>query len=94
MESNPDWNMCIDHNGMRMGRCVHACNGNEACELDCLAGFKTRQMDCPCEVSISLVASSTSLVRPIYCNLCYSKIVLVGVLVRIILVQRQQLYQS
>ena len=53
MESNPDWNMCIDHNGMRMGRCVHACNGNEACELDCLAGFKTRQLDCPCEVSIS-----------------------------------------
>ena len=52
MESNPDWNMCIDHNGMRMGRCVHACDGNEACELDCLTGFKTRQMDCPCEVSI------------------------------------------
>ena len=54
MESNPDWNMCIDHNGMRIGRCVHACNGNEACELDCLAGFKTRQMDCPCEVSLFL----------------------------------------
>ena len=57
MESNPDWNMCIDHNGMRMGRCVHACNGNEACELDCLAGFKSRQKDCPCEVSIFSVIS-------------------------------------
>ena len=35
-----------------MGRCVHTCNGNEPCELDCLAGFKARQMECPCEVSI------------------------------------------
>ena len=52
MESNPDWKMCFDHNGMTMARCVHACDGNEACELDCLDKFKTRQMDCPCEVSI------------------------------------------
>ena len=51
MESNPDWNACIDTNGIAMGRCVHACNGNEECEMDCLNGFKTRQMDCPCEVS-------------------------------------------
>ena len=51
MESNPDWNACIDINGIAMGRCVHARNGNEACELDCLNGFKTRQMDCPYEVS-------------------------------------------
>ena len=58
MESNLDWNMCIDNNGMRMGRCVHACNGNEACELDCLAWFKTRQMDCPCEVSILNIKGS------------------------------------
>ena len=58
MESNPDWNMCIDHNGMTMGRCVHACNENEACELNCLAGFKTRQMDCPCEVSFSVIFMS------------------------------------
>ena len=61
MESNPDWNMCIDHNGMRMGRCVHACDGNEACELDCLAGFKTRQMDCPCEVSKFFIIYMTSI---------------------------------
>ena len=52
MESNADWNICIDHNGMTMGRCVHACDGNEACELDCLNAFKIRQMNCPCEVSI------------------------------------------
>ena len=51
MKSHPDWNKCIDHNGMTMGRCVHTCNGNDACELDCLAEFKSRQMDCPCEVS-------------------------------------------
>ena len=51
MESNPDWNACIDTNGIAMGRCVHACNENEACESDCLNAFKTRQMNCPCEVS-------------------------------------------
>ena len=61
MESNADWNICIDHNGMTMGRCVHACDGNEACELDCLAGFKTRQMDCPCEVSFSVIFMSNHL---------------------------------
>ena len=62
MESNPDWNACIDTNGIAMGRCVHACNGNEECEFDCLNGFKTRQLDCPCEVSfISFILESTML---------------------------------
>ena len=59
MESNPDWNTCIDQNGSEMGRCVHACKGNEACELDCLTEFKAKQMDCPCEVSIFSVIIAT-----------------------------------
>ena len=48
VQSNPDWNNCIDTNSIAMGRCVYACQGNESCEADCLADFKTRQLDCPC----------------------------------------------
>ena len=51
LESNADWNRCIDDNGSTLGRCVHACGDDERCELDCLAEFKTRQNSCPCEVS-------------------------------------------
>ena len=54
MESNDDWNICIDSNSITMGRCVHACHGDESCEKDCLDGFKTRQLDCPCEVSLTI----------------------------------------
>ena len=60
MQSNREWNMCIDNNGITMGRCVNACNGNAACEIDCLDEFKLRQMNCPCEVSqISSCQSKT-----------------------------------
>ena len=51
VEENPDWNRCIDDNSLKLGRCVHACNDNEDCEDDCLSRFKTRQLNCPCEVS-------------------------------------------
>ena len=51
MESNLEWNKCIDANGIAMGRCVRACDGDESCELDCLTDFKSKQLDCPCEVS-------------------------------------------
>ena len=51
IESNKDWNDCIDANSITMGRCVHACNGDESCENACLIGFKYRQLDCPCEVN-------------------------------------------
>ena len=51
VEENPDWNRCIDDNSLKLGRCVHACNDNEECEADCLSRFKTRQLNCPCEVS-------------------------------------------
>ena len=50
MENNQDWNRCIDDNSLTLGRCVYNCNNNEQCEDDCLARFKTRQLDCPCEV--------------------------------------------
>ena len=33
-----------------MGRCIYACNNEEACEDQCVDQFKTRQFDCPCEV--------------------------------------------
>ena len=52
VEDNPDWNRCIDDNSLKLGRCVYACENNQECEDDCLSRFKTRQFDCPCEVSL------------------------------------------
>ena len=49
LETNQDWNLCIDDNGATLGRCVYACNGNLDCEIDCLDSFKSRQANCPCE---------------------------------------------
>ena len=54
MESDPDWNNCIDNNGSGMARCVRACVGEESCELNCLSGFKAEQLNCPCEVGKTL----------------------------------------
>jgi len=51
MESDPDWNKCIDNNGSEMARCVRACDSDESCELNCLTQFKSKQLNCPCEVS-------------------------------------------
>ena len=50
-EENQDWNRCIDDNSLTLGRCVYNCQNNEQCEEDCLARFKIRQLDCPCEVT-------------------------------------------
>ena len=50
LETNQDWNICIDDNGATLGRCVYACDGNESCEAECLDSFKSRQANCPCEV--------------------------------------------
>ena len=50
VEENQDWNRCIDDNSLALGRCVYNCTNNEQCEDDCLARFKTRQLNCPCEV--------------------------------------------
>ena len=50
VEENQDWNRCIDDNSLTLGRCVYNCQNNEQCEDDCLVRFKTRQLDCPCEV--------------------------------------------
>ena len=60
VEENPDWNRCIDDNSLKLGRCIHACDNNQECEDDCLSRFKTRQLNCPCEVSISLIISNDS----------------------------------
>ena len=54
LDTNEDWNMCIDDNGATLGRCVYACDGNESCETDCLDSFKLRQANCPCEVTAQL----------------------------------------
>ena len=50
IEENHEWNRCIDDNSLALGRCVYDCENNVQCEDDCLARFKTRQLDCPCEV--------------------------------------------
>ena len=52
MQSNADWNTCIDSNSIKMGRCVHSCDGDVSCENDCLAEFKSLQIRCPCEVRL------------------------------------------
>ena len=57
VETNMDWNMCIDNNGSILGRCVHACNGKETCEMECLKSFKDRQTNCPCEVNRNSMSS-------------------------------------
>ena len=49
VENNQDWNRCIDDNSLTHGRCLYNCHNNEQCEDDCLARFKTRQLECPCE---------------------------------------------
>ena len=50
IEENQDWNRCINENSLTLGRCVYKCENNQQCEDDCLAGFKTRHLNCPCEV--------------------------------------------
>ena len=50
VEQNEDWNRCIDDNSLTLGRCVYNCQDSDQCENDCLVRFKTRQLDCPCEV--------------------------------------------
>ena len=50
VEENQEWNRCIDENSLKLGRCVYNCQSNQQCEDDCLSRFKTRQLDCPCEV--------------------------------------------
>ena len=51
MESNSNWNTCIDLNSIAMGRCVYACQDDESCENECVAEFKDQQVNCPCEVN-------------------------------------------
>ena len=45
----------MDINGIKLEKCIHACNQYGKCELfsimECLADFEAGQRDCPCEVS-------------------------------------------
>ena len=56
VEENPDWNRCIDENSLTLGRCVHSCENNVDCEQDCVIRFKTRQVNCPCEVLMIFIS--------------------------------------
>ena len=38
---------------------MHSCDGDVSCENDCLTEFKSRQIECPCEVSFKTVMSLT-----------------------------------
>ena len=35
---------------MSLARCIYNCEDNGDCENDCVAQFKGRTADCPCEV--------------------------------------------
>ena len=59
--ANEDWNQCLDINGMSLARCIYNCDDNIACEIDCVANFKTKTVDCPCEVSWNGVNRNGSL---------------------------------
>ena len=50
LESNAQWNSCIDINGASLGRCVNDCQNESECENSCLDVFKAQQLNCPCEV--------------------------------------------
>ena len=52
---NVNWNKCLDVNGMSLARCIYNCNDNGDCEDDCVAQFKVRTADCPCEVGKIIV---------------------------------------
>ena len=52
--SNNEWNRCIDENSIFWGRCIYDCDGDDQCENQCVAEFKLKQEDCPCEVFIRL----------------------------------------
>ena len=47
---NENWNNCLDVNGMSLARCIYNCEDNGDCENDCVAQFKGRTANCPCEV--------------------------------------------
>ena len=47
---NANWNKCLDVNGMSLARCIYNCEDNDDCEDECVAQFKDRTTDCPCEV--------------------------------------------
>ena len=49
---NVNWNKCLDVNGMSLARCIYNCEDNGDCENECVAQFKGRTADCPCEVSL------------------------------------------
>ena len=51
---NANWNKCLDVNGMSLARCIYNCEDNGDCEDACVAQFKGRTQDCPCEVGIIL----------------------------------------
>ena len=50
VEENPNWNKCLDQNGMSLARCIYSCEDNSDCEAACVDQFKIRTEDCPCEV--------------------------------------------
>ena len=50
VNENADWNKCLDINGMSLARCIYNCEDNADCETDCVAQFKGRTANCPCEV--------------------------------------------
>ena len=66
METNQEWNRCLDENGVSLGRCVYDCKDNEDCEDQCLERFKIRQIECPCEVSYIATKPYTALIL-IFC---------------------------
>ena len=43
--------LCMKANSVIAGNCVLKCGGDSSCEYNCIDDFRSRNDDCPCEVS-------------------------------------------
>ena len=41
---------CLSKNSKSLGQCILDCNNDTSCEADCVATFKDKHSECPCQV--------------------------------------------
>ena len=53
-ETNGDWIKCSEENNRELNSCYDNCEFNPDCAAGCNRDFLTRQLECPCEVRVTL----------------------------------------
>ena len=53
-ETNGDWIKCSEENNRELNSCYDNCEFNPDCAAGCNRDFSTRQLECPCEVRVTL----------------------------------------